>query len=106
MLVEAGWEILENSPIIIDRYRSATASLGYNGDSIVNSTGDLLSCAVGYALAQRIGWKWSIGLFVVIELVMLLMIRDNLTLNVIMLLYPIEAIKRWQGGALGLSIAG
>ena len=97
LLIEAGWEVLENSPIIIARYRAATASLGYSGDTIVNSVGDVLSCLLGFFLAQRIGWLWSIGLFIAIELIMLWLIRDNLTLNVIMLLWPIEAIKRWQG---------
>jgi hypothetical protein len=96
LAVECGWEVLENSPMIIERYRAATASLGYSGDSIVNSTGDVLSCALGLVVAQKIGWKWSIALFVAIELVMLWWIRDNLTLNVIMLIYPIEAIKNWQ----------
>jgi hypothetical protein len=98
LLIEAGWEVLENSPIIIARYRAATASLGYSGDTIVNSVGDILSCLLGFFLAQRVGWKWSIALFIAIELIMLGLIRDNLTLNVIMLLWPIEAIKQWQGG--------
>lgn len=98
LAIEAGWEILENSPMVIERYRAATASLGYSGDSIVNSLGDILSCAVGFWLARQIGWRWSIALFVAVELVMLYLIRDNLTLNVIMLLYPIQAIKQWQIG--------
>jgi hypothetical protein len=98
LAIEAGWEILENSPMIIERYRAATASLGYSGDSIVNSAGDVLSCALGFVLAQRIGWRWSLAIFVAVELTLLVLIRDNLTLNVIMLIYPIEAIKRWQIG--------
>jgi len=85
--------------MIIARYRAATSSLGYSGDSIVNSTGDILSCALGFVLANRIGWRWSIAVFFAIELVMLALIRDNLTLNVVMLIYPIDGIKQWQMGA-------
>lgn len=98
LVLEAGWEILENSPIIIERYRAATASLGYSGDSIVNATGDVLSCALGFVVARSIGWKGSLGLFLAVELVMLYLIRDNLTLNVLMLSYPIDAIRKWQMG--------
>lgn len=98
LAIEAGWEILENSPLVIERYRAATASLGYSGDSIVNSFGDVLSCALGFVLAAWIGWRWSIALFLFIEIAMLAWIRDNLTLNVVMLLYPLESIKRWQMG--------
>ena len=94
--IEAGWEILENSPIVINRYRDGTAALGYSGDSVINSLGDLLSMVAGYLIARRIGLRWSIALFIVVELIMLWWIRDNLTLNVVMLLYPIEAIKQWQ----------
>jgi hypothetical protein len=98
LTVEAGWEILENSPIIINRYRAATASLGYSGDTIVNAVGDILSCAIGLLVAHKIGWKWSIALFIVIELLMLWWIRDNLTLNVLMLLYPLDPVRQWQMG--------
>lgn len=96
VVIEAAWELVENSPIVINRYRDGTAALGYSGDSVVNSLGDLLSMILGYVIARRIGLRWSIVLFVVIELIMLWWIRDNLTLNVVMLLYPIEAVKRWQ----------
>lgn len=96
MAIEAGWEVLENSPMVIERYRAATSSLGYSGDSVVNSAGDLLSCAAGYFLARAVGWKGSLGIFLLIELTMLWLIRDNLTLNVVMLIYPIDAIKQWQ----------
>jgi hypothetical protein len=98
MAIEAGWEVIENSPMVINRYRTATASLGYSGDSIVNTIGDVISCGLGLLLARAIGWKWSIVVFFAVELVMLWLIRDNLTLNVIMLLYPIDAIRRWQAG--------
>lgn len=98
LAIEAGWEVLENSPLVIARYRAATAAQGYSGDSIVNSAGDVLSCAAGFFLARRLGWLLSIALFVAVELVMLVLIRDNLTLNIIMLLYPMEWLKQWQMG--------
>lgn len=98
MLLEGGWEIFENTPFTIDRYRAGTAAVGYSGDSIVNSTGDLLSCVLGWWIARKIGLIWSVVLFLVVELGCLFWIKDNLTLNVIMILRPIDAIKRWQSG--------
>ncbi len=95
-LVECGWEVLENSAWIINRYREGTAALGYTGDSVWNSLGDVLSCVAGYLIAQQLGWRRTLALFVVFELVLLFWIRDNLTLNVVMLAWPIEAIKTWQ----------
>jgi len=95
---EAIWEIAENSRFIIDRYRHGTIALGYTGDSILNSFGDFLCCSLGYWVARYLGLWRSILLFVVVELGMLFWIRDNLTLNVLMLLYPIESIKAWQLG--------
>lgn len=96
LMMEIGWELLENSPLIIERYRSATASLGYTGDSIVNSVSDVLFMLVGFWVASRVSWKWSVVLVLVTELVMLWLYRDNLTFNVIMLLRPIDAILQWQ----------
>ena len=98
VMMEGCWEMLENSAIIINRYRDATAALGYNGDTIYNSYGDLLSCSIGFFVARYVGLKWSILLFIAIELICLFWIKDNLTLNVIMLIYPIEGIKDWQLG--------
>ena len=98
LAVEAGWEVLENSPLVIARYRAATAAKGYTGDTIVNSAGDVLSCALGFFVAARLGWRWSVALYVAVDLIMLALIRDNLTLNVIMLLYPLDVIRRWQAG--------
>lgn len=98
MLLEGSWEMLENSAIIINRYRDATAALGYTGDTILNSYGDLFACSLGFIVARYIGWKWSIVLFIAIELFCLWWIKDNLTLNVLMLIYPIEGIKTWQLG--------
>jgi hypothetical protein len=94
--LEIGWELLENSPWIIERYRQDTAALDYTGDSILNSIGDLLSAAVGFVLASRYSWRASVAIFVVFELWMLWIARDNLSLNVLMLFYPIDAIKDWQ----------
>jgi hypothetical protein len=96
LTLEALWEVIENTEFVIERYRTATAAFGYEGDSIANSLGDILSCAVGVLLARFLGLRRSIVLFVLIELVLLAWIRDNLTLNVVMLVYPLEAIKSWQ----------
>jgi hypothetical protein len=94
--LEASWEILENSPIIINRYREATIALGYEGDSILNSISDIGMMALGFCVASRARLWMSIGLLVGMELGMLLLVRDNLTLNIVMLIYPVEAIKQWQ----------
>lgn len=90
------WEVLENSPIIINRYREATISLDYFGDSIANSIVDVVACLMGYWLASRAGWKIALAFFVATELLLLVTIRDCLILNVIMLVSPVEAIKQWQ----------
>jgi hypothetical protein len=95
--VEIGWEMLENSPIIINRYRTATMALGYSGDSVINSIGDVGSFVVGFYVARKLGLWWSVATFLIVELMMLWLMRDNLTLNVLMLLWPVDAIRRWQG---------
>ncbi len=95
-LIEAGWEILENTPYVIDRYRAATASLEYFGDSILNSTFDLIAAMLGFWLAWRYDWKWVLLFVVAIEVLLAYFIRDNLTLNILMLFYPLESIKQWQ----------
>jgi hypothetical protein len=94
--LEIGWELLENSPWVIERYRRDTAALDYTGDSILNAVGDLLSAAVGFVLASRYSWRASVAVFIAFELWMLWLARDNLSLNVLMLFYPIDAIKEWQ----------
>jgi hypothetical protein len=96
LLVEAGWEILENSPVIINRYRQTTIALGYNGDSILNSLSDIAMMASGFILAAQLRPRASLALFVLLEVGCLFWVRDNLTLNIIMLICPIQAIKAWQ----------
>ncbi len=94
--LEAAWEVLENSPIIINRYREATAAFGYSGDAIINSVADIGWMAIGFLIARRIGLWPTVAIAIAFELFTLWMIRDNLTLNVVMLVYPIDAIREWQ----------
>jgi Protein of unknown function (DUF2585) len=96
VLIEAGWEVLENSNVIIERYRAATISLDYYGDSIVNSVADTVTMIFGFLLAARLPVWGSITLAVAMEVALAWLIRDNLTLNVIMLLHSFEGIKAWQ----------
>lgn len=94
--LEAVWEVFENSSFVIDRYRTATAALGYQGDTVVNSAGDLVCAVIGFVIAQRVGVRWSLILFALLELILILWIHDSLLLQILMLVRPIEAIKSWQ----------
>jgi hypothetical protein len=96
LILEVGWELLENSPWVIERYRQQTASLDYTGDSVVNSFGDLVATVVGFAIASRVSWKVALVVFMVVELGLAYFVRDNLTLNVFMLFFPLESLKEWQ----------
>jgi hypothetical protein len=96
LAIEVGWELLENSPFVIDRYRRDTASLDYTGDSMVNSFGDIVATIVGFVFASRVSWKVALAFFIVVELGLLLFVRDNLTLNIFMLFSPLESLKEWQ----------
>jgi Protein of unknown function (DUF2585) len=95
-VIEMLWELVENSPAIIDRYRDATAAVGYSGDSILNSVADGGWMMLGFLVASRLPWKATLGIAITFELFTLFMIRDNLTLNIVMLVSPIDAIRVWQ----------
>ena len=98
LLVEASWEVTENTPFVIDRYRTATAALGYTGDSVINSLSDIAMMVFGFLLARRLPVWASLVLLVILELVPLAVIRDNLTLNLWMLFWPTDAVRNWQAG--------
>jgi hypothetical protein len=98
VVLEATWEVFENTPFVINRYRAATISLDYYGDSILNSMSDIGSMMIGFWIARRIPVWASVLLVIVLEVTVGIIIRDNLTLNIIMLVHPFEVIKRWQLG--------
>lgn len=97
--IEGGWELLENSPIIIDRYRAVTVSYGYSGDSVLNSASDIACMLLGFLFAARVPARVTVAVALTFELFTLAMIRDNLALNVLMLAWPIEAVRHWQAAA-------
>jgi hypothetical protein len=96
VVLEALWEIVENTNFVINRYREQTAALGYTGDTVVNSLGDLWCAAAGFLLVRALGWLRGLIAFLLLEVVLLLSIRDSLLLQILMLLYPVNAIKFWQ----------
>ena len=99
LLIECAWEVVENTPMVIDRYREATAALGYTGDSVINSVSDIAMMGLGFLAARKLPVWASVALVGLLELVPLLVIRDNLTLNLWMLLLPNRAVVEWQSGA-------
>jgi hypothetical protein len=98
MGMEMGWEVLENTDFIINRYRESAIALSYYGDSIINSVCDVVAATVGFLLASRMRWFVTFGLLILMEVVVGYMIHDNLLLNILMLVYPIESISAWQAG--------
>jgi hypothetical protein len=96
LLIEASWELIENTPFVIDRYRTATAALGYTGDSVINSMSDIAMMVVGFLAARKLPVWASVLLLLVLEIIPLYVIRDNLALNVWMLLWPDKALAAWQ----------
>jgi hypothetical protein len=96
LLMEAVWEVAENTNYVIQLYRETTAALGYQGDTVVNALGDIVTCGIGFMIARWLGLWRSLALFAVTEAVLIVWIRDSLTLEVLMLIYPISAIKAWQ----------
>jgi len=99
IFIESSWEIAENSAMVIERYRSATISLDYFGDSIINSIADIACCSTGFVIADNLRFWKSLALFLTTEAILIFWIRDSLLINIVMLLFPIEAIKQWQIGA-------
>jgi hypothetical protein len=96
VLIESGWELLENSSFIIDKYRSNTASVQYNGDTVINSISDILFCILGFIIAKYIGGKFTLTLFILIEVAMIYLMKDSLIINIIMIVYPVRGLLDWQ----------
>jgi hypothetical protein len=98
LVIEAAWEVAENTPMVIDRYRATTAALGYSGDSVINSLSDIMMMALGFLAARKLP-PWAAALLLIaLEIIPLFAIRDNLTLNVWALIAPSPALQAWQAG--------
>jgi len=96
LVCEAAWEVFENTPYVINRYRTETAALGYQGDTVINSLGDLMCAFIGILIARQLGFRRSVIVFLVVEVILILTIHDSLLLEILMLIRPIAAIKQWQ----------
>ena len=96
LFLESVWEVFENTSFVIDKYRTETAALGYTGDTVVNSLGDVACALAGFLVARRFGLRRSLIVFLLLELVLILWIHDSLLLQIVMLVRPVEAIKLWQ----------
>lgn len=99
LVIECTWEVVENTPLVIDRYRAATVALGYTGDSVLNSASDIAMMVIGFIAARRLPLWASVAIVIALELIPLAAIRDNLTLNILMLVAPSDAIRVWQVAA-------
>jgi len=106
LVIEGGWELFENSDYIIKRYQTQSISVHYDGDSVLNSMSDILTMSLGFFLASRLPVLASVALFITVEVALAWILRDNLTLNIISLVHPIEWITQWQGGGAGGPLAG
>lgn len=98
IFIESSWEVAENTSYVIQRYREETMSLDYFGDSIINSLADIVCCGLGFLIAYKLRFWKSLALFIATEVILILTIRDSLIINIIMLIWPIEALKNWQVG--------
>jgi hypothetical protein len=96
LVLEIGWELIENSSWVIEHYRQHTASLDYIGDSVLNSISDVLMIVIGFYFASKVSWKWAVVVFIAFELWAIYLARDNLTFNVLMFFVPLEGVKGWQ----------
>ena len=96
LFLESAWEVFENTSFVINKYRTETAALGYQGDTVVNSLGDLACALVGFLVARQLGVRRSLIVFLLVELALILWIHDSLLLQILMLVRPVEALKSWQ----------